>query len=289
MRRSVQTVVLYEANRCLKERYSLLRPFQRKVALYDTSRDIIETLDFIPIYQRMQIMFRTSKAKVPLTPELTWRKMKVIDRELTRKVIPKVKPFLEETKTHEEICNSFIQSEYEDHATTVKGTQSPANWEHTHICIFLVYRMYYLGENVNPNVPKAHDPNPNRVVPMMKPPLDSYPEERVEFRKSLPEFRSSSHKRHLEPNNTVENKKLARPQMPLSPSGKRKLVLKEVRKHLELLKEFEGVISMKMLHHRKKELFSALPPVPSPGKVNISVPKSDEPTIFRSAISCSTK
>ena len=33
MRRSVQTIVLYEADRCLKSVYKQLRPSQRKIAL----------------------------------------------------------------------------------------------------------------------------------------------------------------------------------------------------------------------------------------------------------------
>jgi len=112
MRRSVQTVVLFEANRCLKERYHVLRPFQRKVALFDTARDIIETLDFIPVYHRMEIMFRTATAKLPLSPDLTWRRMKVIDREIKKSLIPKIAPLLHASKTHENVCREFIQREY---------------------------------------------------------------------------------------------------------------------------------------------------------------------------------
>ena len=35
MRRFIQTIALYEADRCLQDRYQALRPFQRKIALYD--------------------------------------------------------------------------------------------------------------------------------------------------------------------------------------------------------------------------------------------------------------
>jgi len=44
----------------------------------------------------------------------------------------------------------------------------------------------------------------------------------------------------------------------------RRKVLREVREHLDLLKEFEGVISPEELAKRKRELFAALPSAPPP-------------------------
>ena len=112
MRRAVQVVVLFEANRCLKDRYSVLRPFQRKIALYDTAVDIINTLNYIPVYHRISIMFRTASGKVPLTPDLAWRRMKVIEREITKAIISKIEPLLEDNASHNELCEEFIQSQY---------------------------------------------------------------------------------------------------------------------------------------------------------------------------------
>ena len=74
MRRFIQTISLYEADRCLKTRYKVHRPFQRKIALYDVCVDLIETLRFIPEY-RLSIMFRTASGKVPLSPELVSRSL----------------------------------------------------------------------------------------------------------------------------------------------------------------------------------------------------------------------
>jgi hypothetical protein len=48
------------------------------------------------------------------------------------------------------------------------------------------------------------------------------------------------------------------------PTEDRRQLLKEVREHLDLLKEFEGVISDEDIAKRKRELFMALPPAPSP-------------------------
>jgi hypothetical protein len=45
---------------------------------------------------------------------------------------------------------------------------------------------------------------------------------------------------------------------------KRRVVLNEVREHLELLKEFEGVVPEEELKKRKLALFFALPDAPPP-------------------------
>jgi len=58
----------------------------------------------------------------------------------------------------------------------------------------------------------------------------------------------------------------------------RRKVLQEVREHLDLLKEFEGVITDEELAKRKRDLFAALPPappVPPPGSPpSASLPSS---------------
>jgi hypothetical protein len=48
----------------------------------------------------------------------------------------------------------------------------------------------------------------------------------------------------------------------LEPGPDRRLILEEVREHLNLLKEFEGVISEDALNKRKRELFATLPSAP---------------------------
>ena len=53
---------------------------------------------------------------------------------------------------------------------------------------------------------------------------------------------------------------------PLDPLEHRRKILSEVREHLDLLKEFEGIISDEDLAQRKRDLFRALPPAPPPAK-----------------------
>ena len=112
MRRSVQTCVLFEADRCLNMQYKRLKPFQRKVALHDTASDIVETLAFIPPHYRIEIMYRTNTKKELLTPVLSWRRMKTIDRDIKNAIIPKINELNAPGKTHEQICNIYLQQEY---------------------------------------------------------------------------------------------------------------------------------------------------------------------------------
>lgn len=263
MRRSVQTVVLYEANRCLKDRYSALRPFQRKIALYDTAVDLINTLDIIPSHLRSEIMYRTASGKLPLSADLAWRRMRLIDREIAKTIIPKIKPFCEDDdKDHKTICAEFIQDQYEI-VSGVKGKKHPVVWEFSHLNIFLAYKMYYEKGELNTNLPPARDPDPNRVVPNKKPPNGEYPpganmrggddddESGEEGAKKGATTRRSS------------TEKGSKTKALTSPADERRALLQEVREHLELLKEFEGVISPAEMSKRKKDLFMSLPSAPS--------------------------
>ena len=51
-----------------------------------------------------------------------------------------------------------------------------------------------------------------------------------------------------------------------NPAEERRKLLKEVREHLDILKEFEGVIDEEDLKKRKRALYDALPVAPPPSK-----------------------
>lgn len=272
MRRSVQTVVLYEANRCLKDRYSALRPFQRKIALYDTAVDLINTVEVIPPYLRNEIMYRTASGKLPLSADLAWRRMKLIDREIHKIIIPKIKPFLSSGKDHKDICSEFIQDQYEI-VSGVKGKKHPAVWEYSHLNIFLAYKMYYEKGQLNPHLPPARDPDPNRVVPNKKPPGGEYPpgattglkeeDENSEEKKLKSNGKDISTGKENLDGKLSKHKSEVSPPRPKTEAEERRALLQEVREHLELLKEFEGVIPASEMSKRKKELFMSLPSAPS--------------------------
>lgn len=47
MRRSLQSVILYEAKRCIEDELPNLKPFQRKIALMDQANGLIDSLPFL--------------------------------------------------------------------------------------------------------------------------------------------------------------------------------------------------------------------------------------------------
>lgn len=301
MRRFIQTISLYEADRCLKNRYKVLRPFQRKIALYDVCVDLIETLKFIPEYHRLSIMYRTASGKVPLTPELAWRRMKQVDKDIDKTVVPDLQPLLGDDKTHDDVCADYIQKQFEKHPTGQEGLKCSDGWEHSHLHTFMVYKMYYNGVVLDPDTPPAVDPNPYRVVPKEKPqvyppelalvanasndpsspgknPNDSdTKEDRHDDDDSDGEDTSVAVMEHNSPgdddthtnntnnnhNNNGEKRSLSPPQNRADRAAQmRRSMLEEVREHLNLLRDFEDVISDAELNERKRELFKCLPPPP---------------------------
>lgn len=100
----------------LASRYGQLRPFQRKIALYGTVLELLNTLDFLTDEQRSHIMLRTQASGERLPMDLAWRRMKVLDKEIKTAILPKVKGLFEgglgDGKTHEEICEMVLQSDY---------------------------------------------------------------------------------------------------------------------------------------------------------------------------------
>jgi len=292
MRRFIQTIALYEADRCLQERYQVLRPFQRKIALYDVCTDLIGTLKFIPESLTVSIMFRTASGGVLLTPELAWRRMKQVDKDIEKSIIPNLMPLLNENKSHKDVCSYWIQQQYEKHPAGQEGVKYPDGWEHSHLHTFMIYKMYYKGNALSSNIPIAVDPNPYRVVPNRKP--EVYPPE-IEVRDpskghsfaskgmldlddkeendeeeegiSYGEDASNEELEQIVSNDRGEKSSHSMASLHNEvnkAAQKRRLVLQEVREHLNLLKTFEDVISSAELNERKKELFKCLPPPPPP-------------------------
>lgn len=64
MRRSVQTVLMWESIRCIQDKLPSLRPFQRKIAFYNQMIALLDTLEFIIIpHWRTEILWRTGASK----------------------------------------------------------------------------------------------------------------------------------------------------------------------------------------------------------------------------------
>ena len=110
MRRSVQTVLLYEAHRCIADRLASLRPFQRKLAFMDQATALVDSTELLS-HQKEEIMWRTGTSKEPMAPETAWKRMKLIEKEL-EKVQEKVKTLCENGLSHDASCDLFIQQQY---------------------------------------------------------------------------------------------------------------------------------------------------------------------------------
>lgn len=287
MRRSLQTVLLYEAKRCIEPKLQSLRPFQRKSAHIDQMLALLESLTFILPHQKEEIMWRTGSSKEPLTPEIAWKRAKSVDAEL-EKLAKALKPFVVAGKTHNEIVDMLVQSLFESLINFV-GRPHPQHWEHAHNHVILAFRMYYRYDQLDPTFPPPYSP---REV--------SFPNSRE---KSLPFFtkkgqttgtgNGSGNQLPVADDSSVYgvnmllNDANTAPPAPVAPvapvtaakvqqrpppeeqsMSERRMALQEVREHLELLKEFEGVVSEEELINRKRELFLALPSAPTTYSAN---------------------
>jgi hypothetical protein len=114
--------------------------------------------------------------------------------------------------------------------------------------------MYYSGGKLDPTFPPPVPPK-EIVVPAEKPKGGSQP-----FFIAMNKAGDNGPNGHHE--KTVQDSEAAAAVGEEQQPEERRIVLKEVREHLELLKEFEGVISQEELNKRKRDLFMALPPAP---------------------------
>lgn len=144
------------------------------------------------------------------------------------------------------------------------------NWEHAHNNLVLTYRMYYNGDKLDPDFPPPQPPK-EIVVPVEKPkggpsnPVMVSLDTHNSTHNSVAGAASASHP-EIKPEHIAALLESEGPQ-------DRRMVLKEVREHLELLKEFAGVIDEEELRKRKRELFAALPPAPPPSNLRGSTPR----------------
>ena len=94
--------------------------------------------------------------------------MKQVDKDIDKTVVPDLRSLLDEDKPHDDVCQEYIQKQFEKHPTGQEGLKCSDGWEHSHLHTFMVYKMYYNGVLLDPDTPPAVDPNPYRVVPKEK-------------------------------------------------------------------------------------------------------------------------
>mmetsp|Transcript_2876 Transcript_2876/g.4192 ORF Transcript_2876/g.4192 Transcript_2876/m.4192 type:complete len:337 (+) Transcript_2876:357-1367(+) len=308
MRRSIQTACLYEARRCLKDRMPGLRPFQRKVALLDVAQYLLKSADYLNAQVKEEVMYRTATSKELLNTDVAWKRMKLIEREV-QQLINKMKPHLTAENTTDQACEAFIQTQYE--AVTHQKKPHPKHWEHTHTNVMLTYRMYFDGENLRSDLPPAKPPKqivvpaskPDKKIVVGQSPLvggigigsgvttaasahtnsyflsvggdegsgDPNAVTTSDINDAELEAIVSQSGGGDASSSTLAAAATTSQQQTSAPCDERRLLLKEVREHLDLLKEFEGVIAPEELNKRKRELFISLPSAPPPAKLRKSM------------------
>ena len=183
--------------------------------------------------------------------EIAWKRAKAVEKEL-ESLAEKVKPFVGRAKTHQEAVDMLVQSLYET-LTGFKGKSFPENWEHAHNQTIMCFRLYYDFDVLDQTFPAAVSPR-DLVVPLIRP------------EKAPP----VAHVASAAPFAAVD---ASEPQVDVAallgeapkPAEERRRLLQEVKDHLELLKEFEGIVPEAEIADRKRELFAILPSMSAVG------------------------
>ncbi len=104
MRRSVQSVVLYEAFRGVEACMSTLRPFQRKAAYLEQCTHLLKQLvdeGVLLPHQSAEIMYRTMSSQAPLDGTAAITRHRGLQQELEQ-LAEQIKPFWVTGRSHEE-------------------------------------------------------------------------------------------------------------------------------------------------------------------------------------------
>ena len=109
MRRSMQTVVLYEAKRCIAPRLSRLRSFQRRALLMSMVCNILSEIDFIAPTDKEAVLWKTQRSEEQLDPLTAWNRCKIIDRSLN-KLLLQIPPFMSPERPHMISVDMLVQS-----------------------------------------------------------------------------------------------------------------------------------------------------------------------------------
>eukprot|EP00581_Thalassiosira_minuscula_P033567 CAMPEP_0184475630 /NCGR_PEP_ID=MMETSP0740-20130409/146654_1 /TAXON_ID=385413 /ORGANISM="Thalassiosira miniscula, Strain CCMP1093" /LENGTH=591 /DNA_ID=CAMNT_0026853149 /DNA_START=204 /DNA_END=1981 /DNA_ORIENTATION=+ len=167
MKRSFLILALFEAKRCLAPRLSQMRPFQRMIAIMTTAMDLIYTLDFLSEEQKAGIVSMTARNDArPIIAKMGMGNGR--EKRIKEDILPGIAELLDEEKTHDEVCDEFVQKQYisfcfpevfcvnvwvsslttfHDACTAQeaagKSGKCPLQWEFARMPIFLVYRVYY--------------------------------------------------------------------------------------------------------------------------------------------------
>lgn len=262
MRRSIQTVFLYEAFRCIQSNLPQLRPFQRKLAFFDQVKALLKQSPLLP-HQREEVLWRTGTSKEPLEADLAWKRMKMITPNL-QDLSEKMKPHFVEGLSHDDLITVFIQGQY-ILTTGEEVGKKPTNWEHSHNHLIMAYKMYYDCLSLDPTFPEAQLAT-EIVVPHEKPTKsgESTPGATAgHVRQGI--FTNASSPRASAkppPRAALLNRRPAATATEIESSEERRAIMQEVKEHMDLLKQFEDIVPREDMAKRKRLLYDALPSPP---------------------------
>jgi hypothetical protein len=280
-----------------------MRPFQKKIAFWDMANYLVQTTDLME-HEKSEIMWRTATSKEPLQPETAWKRARNIEKELAslvEQIQPFLQGHSHEEAVHALIQNQWVSTEklgllgrirasvwltpldptlllQEEAHSDHKGKPFPESWQFSHNNCLMCYRMFYRGSTLNPDLPPAVPPKPV-LVPQERPPRDAQtivlaPASALAETAMQHTARETAHaaavvaarQEHDLNDADLEAIGIAAGGAPPPPRDMddRRTVLQEVRAHLDLLKEFEGIIPAEELNSRKRQLYLALPPAPPP-------------------------
>jgi hypothetical protein len=193
--------------------------------------------------------------------------MKLITREIGQTILPQAAELIKDNKgkSHDEICVLLLQKQFdeskESKATIVPdgsltmGLESPRPyspmWEFNHNNVFTVYRIYYRGIVIDP-----------KIFPPVAPKVVEVPTKKTDPVLAVEASGAVGSAISLPISDLAINRDKAK-SVALT-DEERRAILKEVKDHTELLREFVGVVPDDELAERKRALYAALPPVPPP-------------------------
>jgi len=108
MRRSMQTVVLYEAKRCIKPRIARLRPFQKRALLMSMMYSILREIDFMSPSDKEAVLWKTQRSQEQLDPVTAWKRCKIIERDLG-KLLKMMPQYMQLARSHQMAVNLMVQ------------------------------------------------------------------------------------------------------------------------------------------------------------------------------------
>lgn len=244
LRRSLQCVIVFEANRCVNQNpeFAKLRVWMKKRLYLETCDRLSKQMVFLTRAQQEEVMFRTMASRETMDTVVCWRRLKMLQDKLAE-MLKALEPFYKEYKDHSTAVDKLIEHMYQKSSPHHAGKPVPAAWELSNAQSALCLRMYYRGTELDETFPAPKPPKvkiPAEYDGQYSPPL--------QLREKLAQPATAE-------SGAVPEEEVT--------TDERRKIMEEVKEHLAILQQFEGIISDEELKARKRELFESLP---TPGK-----------------------